>query len=575
MNIVELRSRGLLDLLDVELAEALARAGRSEDPDIALAIALTSRNVRNGHSCFPIGLRAREIWPREALPEDVLPTPSTWIETLQASALTDSGPLVLDAAGRLYLRRYWELERDIAQQLAVRAGGDPLEFGTGPSLEERLRRLFGGEPESPQAQAARTALEHRVSLLCGGPGTGKTTTVAAVVALLVEDAEARGASTPRIVLLAPTGKAAARLGDAVRRAKTRIDTADHVLDTIPTEASTVQRALGMRREGMRFSRNADRPLEADVIVVDEASMIDLALMRQLLESTKADARLIIVGDPNQLTSVEAGSVLQDLVTASSETWWKDRITLLTKTYRYDETQPLGRLIAAIRSGDANEVEELLERSTEGDLIWSPIDALPGELERAAGRWSETLESADAEEHFRRREQYVVLTPFRRGPTGTLRLGQAIEERLGAPGRTKPAAQPILIEENSSELRVYNGDFAMLRNDGTATAVIQSADGEPRDIAEARLPRYSSAYALSIHKAQGSEFDEVLVVLPQEDAPLLTRELLYTAISRARSRVRIVGPKKVLLSALARRARRDSGLVPAVGHAAPLKPLQSE
>jgi exodeoxyribonuclease V alpha subunit len=286
-------------------------------------------------------------------------------------------------------------------------------------------------------------------------------------------------------------------------------------------------------------------------------------MRQLLEATSPHARLLVVGDPNQLTSVEAGSVLQDLVTASAETWWKDRVTVLLKTHRYDDTQPLGRLIAAIRDGDGAAAKELLTRAGPGDVSWAPAAALPDEVGRAAERWSDVLGASDSDAHFRLRESYVVLTPFRKGPTGTHRLGAAIENRLSKAPGGKPPVRPIIIEENSAELGVYNGDFAMVRDGETPMAVIPTDRGAPREIAEARLPRYSDAYALSIHKAQGSEFDEVLIVLPEDDAPLLTRELVYTALSRARHRVRIVGPKEVLLNALARRARRDSGLVDAI------------
>jgi exodeoxyribonuclease V alpha subunit len=202
-----------------------------------------------------------------------------------------------------------------------------------------------------------------------------------------------------------------------------------------------------------------------------------------------------------------------------------------------------------------------------DLVWRPYDELPRELDRAAEFWAETSRTTDPSMHFDRRSRYVMLTPFRRGPIGTENLGSAIQERLRSNG-AEPSVTPILIEQNNQELRVFNGDFAMLVAGETPTAIVQSDSQELREMAEARLPRYSNAFALSVHKSQGSEFDEVLVVLPEEDAPLLTRELLYTAVSRAKKRVRIVGPKAVVLAALARRARRDSGLVDAIGERMP-------
>ena len=562
MRLAEMRAQGLIETLDEALGETLARVGGASDPEVALAVALASRHVRRGHTCFPLSASPEELWPQSLVGADLLPEASRWAERLRATALTAGGPLVLDPEGRLYLRRYWELEQDVAQQLAARAGRPRALPEDSGLLARSLDRLFGEDEESAQRRAAENALAYRVSLLCGGPGTGKTTTVAAIVALLLERDLWEKGKTPRVLLLAPTGKAAARLGEAVARSKERIEAAAEVLDAIPTEAMTVHRALGMRHEGMRFRRSADLPLEADIVVLDEASMIDLASMRQLLDATPSNATLLIVGDPDQLTSVEAGSVLRDLVDANAQTWWRGRVTHLVKTYRYDETMPLGRLVSAIRAGDAAAVESLLDERADEGVVWRPHDALRTELDRAASFWSNALATEDPDAHFEARGKLVTLTPFRRGPIGTARLGESIEARLRALGGAH-RVRPIIIEQNSQELRVFNGDFAMLVGDETPRAVVQSDSGEQRTIAEARLPRYSNAYALSVHKSQGSEFDRVLVMFPEDDAPLLTRELLYTAVSRARHDVRIVGPKEVVLAALARRAKRDSGLVDAI------------
>ena len=400
MNLTELQSKGLVDLLDVELARALGGMTSTSSPEVELAIALTSRNVRRGHTCFPIGMSASDLWPRDTVSPDALPDATPWKRALTNSVLTREGPLVLDDTGRLYLRRYWQLEQDIAEELAARSTAPPMISGDSPWLDASLNRLF--PEDSPQRRAALKALEHRVSLLCGGPGTGKTTTVAAIVALIVEGRLRETGTAPRVTLLAPTGKSAARLGEAVRQAKTRIRASAEILDQIPEQAQTVHRALGMQRTGMHFRRNADRPLEADVVVVDEASMIDLALMRQLLDATSREATLLIVGDPDQLTSVEAGSVLRDLVAASAQTWWRGRVTHLTRTYRYDEKQPLGQLVAAIRNGEGAIVESLLESGGAGDVSWTPLEGLEAELDRAADHWSSALTTRISAEHFRLR-----------------------------------------------------------------------------------------------------------------------------------------------------------------------------
>jgi exodeoxyribonuclease V alpha subunit len=564
MNLADMQSRGLVALLDVELAKAFGQMTTVSSPEVELAVALTSRNVRRGHTCLPVGSSAAAIWPGEAAPLDQLPDAAQWKDALAKSPLTHGGPLVLDDAARLYFRRYWQLERDIARELALRSAMPPILSDDAAWLSAALDRLFPGSVDSPQRRASRNALHHRVSLLCGGPGTGKTSTVAAIVALIVEGRLREQGVPSRVMLLAPTGKSAVRLGEAVRQAKAGIQAAGEVLAQIPEQATTVHRALGMQREGMGFRRSADLPLEADVIVVDEASMIDLGLMRQLLDATPRQTTLLIVGDPDQLTSVEAGSVLRDLVRASTQTWWQGRITELTKTHRYVAEQALGQLVAAIRNGEGAAVAALLGGRGGSDVVLTSPDRLKDELERAAVHWSAVLATRNPEEHFRLRGRYVVLSPFRGGPIGTRQLGASIRELLR--GQTDGASRvtPIIIEENSDELGVYNGDFAMLLDDEPGTATVQTDTAGFRNISVARLPRFSEAFALSVHKAQGSEFDEVLVVLPQQDAPLLTRELLYTAVSRARERVRIVGPKEVFVAALGRTAQRYSGLVDAIG-----------
>jgi len=258
--------------------------------------------------------------------------------------------------------------------------------------------------------------------------------------------------------------------------------------------------------------------------------------------------------------------LRDLVSASKETWWRDRVTELTTTYRYDEQQPLGKLIAAVREGNAGRVEAALGTKDAKDVIWRPFDDLGKELVDAAKHWTDVLRLSDPKVHFQRRGELVTLSAFRSGPVGTAELGQSIRDRLPAGGSM---VEPIILEQNSHELRVYNGDFGMLARTGAPMGYVQGEDPDGfRKIAAARLPRFSSAFALTVHKSQGSEFDDVLLVLPKEDAPLLTRELLYTAVSRARHRVRIVGPKDVLVAALGRKARRDSGLVDAIAKARP-------
>ncbi len=560
MELRDLEAEGLLGMLDVELARTIGSLSQRPDPGVDLAIALTSRSVRQGHVCLPLDASPGLLATIDGDPLD-LPEPSSWAQSIRRSGLADGGPLVLDDQNRLYLKRHWQLERDIARELAKRSVGLGLPER---DLAEPLGRLFG-EASSPARQAAERAVEHRISVLCGGPGTGKTTAVASILALLTELAITEGGA-PKIALLAPTGKAAFRLGEAVAGAKQGLATSERVRALIPDEATTLQRALGLRRHGVRFGRDSEIPIDADIIVLDEASMVDLALMRQLLVAAPTNARLLIVGDPDQLTSVEAGSVLRDLVRAGQTTWWTDRLTTLTETYRYEATQPLGQLVGAIQRGDRSAIESLLNAPESDDLHFGPAKSLEAEIDSAARRWRRVLTAKTREAHFAERARYVVLTPFRSGPFGTESLGRAIETRLG-PGTN--AVRPIIIEENMPELELFNGDFAFVVNrDDSAIAVLSRDSAQVTEVAASRLPRHSPAYALSVHKSQGSEFEEVLVVMPDADAPLLTREMLYTAVSRARKRIRIVGPPEVIMSAVSRRAERFSGLVDRIAEEEP-------
>ncbi|MEM8609816.1 MAG: exodeoxyribonuclease V subunit alpha [Myxococcota bacterium] len=545
---------GVFDLLDLELARALSRLAPDAREEVALAIALTSRHVRRGHTCLPLepavlqaGVASEEAWPE-------LPNASAWVDALRRSALTQDGPLVIDEGARLYLRRYFEFERDIATELCARA--IPLE-AVGPSVPTAALDRLVGRAETPRRAAAKRLLEHRISVLCGGPGTGKTTTVAAVAALFAEKHLAATQRQAKILLLAPTGKAAARLGSAVSGAKAKLDASDEVRAALPSEAITVQRALGLRRHGLSFRHGPRNPLDADLIVVDEASMVDLAQMRQLLVSIRKDAHVLLVGDPDQLTSVEAGSVLKDLVRADAETWWTGRVTHLTTTYRYAASETLGQLVSLIREGDADAALSLLDRGDDRVALQDP-SSFEAALDEAGTRWEAILRAEGPRAHFTAREGFVVLSPFRRGPYGTVSLGHALERRLeNAPTQVRP----VIIEANDHDLGVYNGDLGMaFARGGTPFVTVPRDDGEFAEIARVRLPSHTQAFALSVHKAQGSEFDEVLVVLPDADNPLLTRELLYTALSRARRGARVVGPSSVLASAIERPARRFSGLV---------------
>jgi exodeoxyribonuclease V alpha subunit len=498
----------------------------------------------------------------------------------------ESKPLILDAAGRLYLERLWRDEdlvaRDLAARAAPRADVDPA------ALAAPLRRLFPGDDPGTvgQRRAAAVAALHGLGILCGGPGTGKTHTVARLLALLVELA---GDRPPRIALAAPTGKAAQRLAESLRKSADVLPAGFKLPDNVPT----LHRLLGLRPDGSA-RHDADHPLACDLLLIDEASMVDLPLLARTLRALPATARLVLLGDPNQLASVEAGAVLGELCagaggysTAGAARLAAatgdaapgggpggigDAIALLTHSYRFEGGGAIGRLAAAVNAGDANAALDLLRAG--GAARFEAIDTPAALNARIAAHVAPALqplfETADAifdpGSTLARLGEFQVLAALREGPFGVTGVNAGIERALHRRGLIRGQAanypgRPLLIGSNDYALGLFNGDLGLLLPDaaGRLRAWFAGPDGIPRSLTPTRLPAHESAYALTVHKSQGSEFEQVLLVLPPQPNPLLTRELIYTALTRARDGVTVWGSEVTLAAAIGRRLERDSGL----------------
>lgn len=597
-------------------------AGRPPGPDddrVRLALALAARQVRLGHVCLDLRAACAAGGPvdEEGRPLGDLAWPAieAWLVALADSPLVaclpdgappqaipaEPRPLVLEQpAARLYLRRWWEHEARMASALAERAAvpaaHDP------PLLEAGLRRYFAPPADgdaarragvADQAAAAALALGRRLAVITGGPGTGKTSTVLRILALLAE--QAQGGRPPRVLLLAPTGKAAARLQEAVAGGLEALPADASVRRAITPDARTLHRALGVLRDGGWRHGPAD-PLPADLVVVDEASMIDAALMSALVAAVAPEARLVILGDRDQLVSVEAGAVLAEICgpeeTVTEQGPAAERpaiaacIARLSHSFRFRAGGGIGDLAAAVRDGDADRAMAILRDPIHPDLRW--IDAAPTrgrdrlepELERQVldgyGAYLEALRAAAGPDGkatvaaaLRALGRYRLLCAHRRGPAGVAALTAAVTATLSRAGWLEPVGEQwpgraLLITRNDEALRLYNGDTGLVAADpaagGRLRAWFPGLDGQPpRAIAPPRLPPHESALVMSIHKSQGSEFDRVAVVLPGSDSPLLSRELLYTAITRAREGVTLYGGEAALRAAIGRQARRDSGL----------------
>ncbi len=553
----EFNDAGVLEASDVLVAQRLTQLAKEENELVALALAFVVRAVRGGSVCLDLAGVAQQVGE----PDLPWPDPKQWLDAVSASVLAGDPPVLhVDISGGealLYLDRYWIEECRVAEDVLALAGS----ARTGPMPD--VHRLF---PDSfaEQRAAAEVALSRALTVLTGGPGTGKTTTVARLLALLAEQAELDGRPRLRIALAAPTGKAAARLLEAVQEEVAVLDETDRA--RLPElTATTLHRLLGSRPDtSSRFRHNRDNRLPHDVIVVDETSMVSLTMMARLLEAVRPESRLLLVGDPDQLASVEAGAVLADLVeglAAVDDT----PIARLITPHRFGES--IRALANAIRDGKADDALEVLAAGGE-HIEWvdtqQPSEVLRKVLVPHALALREAAVLGDDAAALKTLEEHRMLCAHRRGPYGVAYWNRQVERWL-AEQTDNPlwtawyVGRPVLVTANDYGLGLYNGDtgVAVLR-DGALRAVMSGSAG-PVELATSRLADIETMHAMTIHKSQGSQAREVTVLLPQEDSRLLTRELLYTAVTRARHKVRLIGSAEQVTAAIERRAVRATGL----------------
>lgn len=554
---------GVIRGVDHALGQALRRHAPATHPLVAAGAALAAQAVDAGHAAFD---PAR----RPALPDGIAwPAPAHWHEAWRADTRWTAHPRAGDASdalplvhehGLLYLRRYREYERDLARGLHRIAAHDAPQADVAAARDA----LFPAGGDDDQRAAADAALAHALLVVTGGPGTGKTTTVARVLALLVAQAFALGRPAPRIALAAPTGRAAERMAASLRRAREamRGDPAvdPRLPEALPVHASTLHRLLGPIRDSARFRHDAAHPLPADVVVVDEASMVDLPMMAKLVDAIGPGTRLLLLGDADQLPSVDAGDVLAALVDAAGAGANIAHVHL-RRGWRQAGGFELAPLSAALRAGEADRALALLRGGAlqgvafDGDA--HDVLEVPGLLAHfAALRGMDDPAAALAHADALR-----VLTAVRAGPQGAVSINARIARALHGPAHALHfAGRLLLVTANSPRHGLSNGDIGVCLPDGAdrLAAWFAGPDG-PRAFDPAGLPPHESAFASTVHKAQGSEHDHVVLQLPARDARVASRALLYTAATRARGSLRVRGGEAVLRAALARADRRTSAL----------------
>jgi exodeoxyribonuclease V alpha subunit len=598
----EFNDAGVLAAADVHVAVRLSELTGEEDEAVTLAAALAVRAPRLGHVYVDLATIRDTATVDTDEPVDLseLPWPEDWVRRLASSDLVAAGedepetrPLRLVGSG-LYHDRYWREDRQGAADLRALGGAEAVDEARLLAGVERLFRRgkagesdgvaanpagaagagaatadvggaagAGGSADDGQRRAAATAVRRRFAVVAGGPGTGKTTTVARIVALLAEQAGAM----PLVALAAPTGKAAARLEEAVHAVARQLDVAPEIAaGLLDLRASTLHRLLGWRPGShSRFRHHRGTRLPHDVVIVDETSMVSLSLMARVIEAVRPDARLVLVGDPGQLTSIEAGAVLGDIVGAGGPA-----VAVLEHVYRYGEG--IDALASAVRAGDEDGALAALSAGYR-DVTWIPVDAgNPVTLDALAsvrdGAVAAAQDVIDAAEAGRDSDAIAALGAFRvlcahrRGGHGVAVWTARIENWLGGDlgrGRWYPG-RPLLINENDYGLRLYNGDTGVVvaTGDGRVAAAFERR-GEPVRFAPSRLSAVETVYAMTVHKSQGSQFGTAAVLLPDPTSQILTRELLYTAVTRAREHLILAGTEEAIRAAVSRPVARASGL----------------
>lgn len=615
------QQQGWIRALDLELTRLLAELDKNAQPLALLAVALASHQLGRGHICLDLAATLTDPDAMLSLPpegqfgEQIPGRPSelltglelaSWLAALTSSRLTqDAGaPLILEKT-RLYLRRQWSYETGVAAGIHTRLStvDNPPDASAVRTL---LDQLFSESSTDVNWQKVACALSvaKRFSIITGGPGTGKTTTVVRLLSLSQQLARSKG-RTLRIRLAAPTGKAAARLTESISAQVDRLS--DEQKQGVPAAVSTLHRLLGAQGNSRHFRHNASHPLHADLVVVDEASMIDLELFHSLLQALPAHAQLVLLGDKDQLASVEAGAVLGDLcadagsggysqptidwleaASGESVATWLDAqglrseqplaqaITMLRHSHRFGENSGIGALARAVNSGEGREALALLDNNAFSDIDRVELPEDPAQLntplrrlilprdggyrvylnhlkqrpdvadfrEAGCGNWARALLEELA--------QFRLLCALRRGPWGVEGINERCIELLKEAGLIRGeglwfSGRPVMLTRNDYGLGLMNGDIGLtlrVPEEGSYVlrVVFPMADGSLRWILPSRLQAVETVFAMTVHKSQGSEFAHTAMLLPPTPNPVLTRELVYTGITRASARFTLLLPK---------------------------------
>lgn len=614
------QQRRWLRALDVQLPQTLHQLAAEPNPLLWLLCALLCHQYGRGHSCIllqdllhdPDGLLS--LPPQNQFLQRFTDRPAVVLKgltigdfraALQGSswlATAGPAPLVLHD-DRLYLYRLFQAEQRVKQHLTgMLSSAQPLSTNVAKTLEQLFPLQPQTEQNAPDWQrlACVLALQRRFAIITGGPGTGKTTTVVKLLALLQQGAALDLNTELNIKLAAPTGKAAVRLTESISGALSKLP--EGFARTIPTEVTTLHRLLGALPNRRSFRHNRDNPLQLDVLVVDEASMVDLEMMAALLDALPEQAQLVLLGDKDQLSSVEAGSVLGDLCRGAELGGYRDdtmallqafsavaldkwrgegsvlnqATVMLRKSHRFDERSGIGQLAAAVNRGDTDAAALFTQFDDIELFSANQLSILKATVVAGYRQYLQQLQpqvTINERDNWARSvlgsySRFQVLCALRSGDWGVEGVNEQVSQWLHSSGLINRQQQwysgrPVMMQRNNYNLGLMNGDIGITLVDPLSNmlrVVFQLADGSIKWVLPSRLTEVETAFAITVHKSQGSEFNHCCLVLPPDNSPLLSRELLYTGITRAKQHFSLLCAAPALLrQAISRRVARSSGL----------------
>ncbi len=559
-----LKSQHIRDV-DHALAMSLQRLEPETSELVCIAVALASKAHSLGHSCLPIDKFDVLLGEANANPGPQLPDAQEFLNALSGSGWVGDGQaetcvLVLDE-NTIALKRYWVYEDRLARALLQRLADAGAAISD--SAEKFRTELFSDDINGAQATAAKRACEATFFLLTGGPGTGKTSTISRLLQLLQYQANENAVSL-RIGLAAPTGKAATRLSESLR-----VAVAPHALSSLVNteylEAKTLHRLLGSKPNSVQFQHNGKNPLPLDVLIVDEASMIDLPLMCKLLEALPLGARLILVGDPDQLPSVETGNVLRACCDAIAQRTDSNQHRVhLDRIYRQDADSDIGLAAKTVLSGDSGDFIQRLQHGAYSGVHWLANDKQTLEkiiYDKALVHYQKIQQARSLEEAMGLSKEFRVLCAARESSSGSIAINRYLGDRLKKNNETAFfSGRLCLVTENTIREQLFNGDIGLCWPDdqGIMRIWVETAAGL-KAWHPANFPAHEDAFAITVHKSQGSEFERVLLVLPDASHRVLSRELLYTGITRARRQIEICASQASLVASISRQNQRWSRL----------------